>query len=464
MKKDFLRPLAIYGLASTAIKFIPIFLVPIYSSTFSPDVYGAAEIILALSYVVNVFGTLQLESAFSRYFFESDNADYRKELFSTVFWIIIILSGVLICILMLLSKNISAYILDGKFSEAIFWASINIFLLNIYSFFSVVIRYYNRPIFFSIVSICQLLITILGTILLIVHMGVGVKGIFIGQILGFSISIMAMMVVFRGSLVLRINKLLLKNLLEYALPMVPAVFINWVNNYGLRFFLFFFITLEQIGIFSIALKVASLFIVVEQSIRLSWPPYFWKNYKDQVVRQDFKKIAMGVLMIFLFLSVTFTFFGEYAYKKVIDPQYFEGLKVLSILGLYFCVNIIVPIINIGPAVAKKTIINTYVLLFGAIVNLTLISILSGKYGLVGIAWSLLISKLISLLLFWVFHKKYYSFEIRSVTFLIYLFLPLIIILFNSFIELSFLFKALGTLSIGILMFIQLNKIRTSSVA
>ena len=66
---------------------------------------------------------------------------------------------------------------------------------------------------------------------------------------------------------------LLAQMLGYGAPLVPAVLIGWVQNAGSRLLLAVALSLDDVAIAGIAIKVAAIYGFVVYSFRLAWEPF-----------------------------------------------------------------------------------------------------------------------------------------------------------------------------------------------
>jgi len=148
MFKEFGKSIIIYGVASSLNKFIGLFFVPIYTRIFSADVYGIIDIISITIGLISIVGILQLESAVSRYYYSSKDEEERQERFSTALWAVLSSSLMLVVLLNGFAEIISNVLFNSrKYATIISLASFIIPLGNIFSLYTVIIRFLNKPIY-----------------------------------------------------------------------------------------------------------------------------------------------------------------------------------------------------------------------------------------------------------------------------------------------------------------------------
>lgn len=388
-------------------KFVPVFLVPIFTSVFTTEEYGLVDILTSISFFITVLGTIQLESSVSRFYYEAKTFKKRKILISTVFWIVLGSSLFILLLIFVNSSWITKWLGEGSNIEMLMIATISILFLNLYSILAVVIRFEGKPLAFSIISFGQLITTLCSTIYLVVYMKIGVVGVFYSQALGYFFGLMVLGWQLKKFFIFRVNMKLLTAQLSYSVPLIPGVFVSWINSHGVKILLLGFITIGQLGVLASAMKVASIFVVLENSIRLTWGPYFWKNFKRGNGNKPFHKIYIYVVLAFTLCFIFYTLFIDDLYKLAIDNAYWSGIDLLVPLGFGFALNMIIPIVSMGTHIVKKTIYNSIVQLVSTLIYVLMVIYLTPVYGLFGISLSFLLSRVVLLIMFWVLNEKLY---------------------------------------------------------
>ncbi len=184
MLKGLAKSILIYGVASSIGKFIGLFLVPIYTRIFSPDQYGVIDLISTVVALVSILGMVQLESATSRYYFAVKENEERCIYVSTAFWTIIVLSSFWAVFVLLLAGPVSVLLFKtDQYRYVILVASLIIPFSNIFSFLTVLMRYINKPVVYTIFVTIQLLSTVGISVWLVVFKRIGIIGVFYGQLL-----------------------------------------------------------------------------------------------------------------------------------------------------------------------------------------------------------------------------------------------------------------------------------------
>lgn len=461
MYKDFVNSIFIYGLAGSIGKFIGLLLMPIYVRIFSPEQYGIVDLIQTIVAIISIFGILLLESSIQRYYYEVKNELLRKKYITTTFWTINILSIFWLVIVILFAKTISSLLFaDNKYYLPIIVAAISIPLSNLFVFCTVIIRYMKMPVKYLITVLIQLLLTVAFTFWFVIYLKLGIIGVFYAQILGLFISFVISLYVIRKSLLFYWNKAILYEMLAFALPQFPARIGSIANSYINRFIMLGYLTLTDIGIFTIAAKIASGFQLIENAFSLSWYPFFYEQLENnEEHRIVFRKICQYVVVFVFGLVGLFAFFAKEILMLLTTKDYYSALPIIGILALSNGLLIVKNAIDLGTLISKKTIYSTYIYLLSAVVNLIFLFILVPRIGLIGVPASLLICYLFLVIVSWIVSEKLYYIGFHKLYFAGSFSITLLLIFVAAYFELSISIKIILALTICLVGFIYLKKIK-----
>jgi len=415
MLKDLGKSVVTYGIASGISKSIMIFLVPVYTRIFSPNDYGIIDLIQTVISFIAILGMLQLESAIARYYFEVKDNAKRKRYISTAFWTILSISLILGVGLSLVSDLISlALFKTENYGSIIMLASIIIPSTNLFALLSTLMRFLKKPVMYSLFIAAQLLITTGLSIWFVVFEEMGIIGVFYGQLLGILLVALAMTYYLRNRLEFTWDKQILFKMFHYSLPMVPAVAGNWANTYANRFIMLGYLTITDIGLFTVALKIASVFRLMENAFRMAWGPYMWETLKNANHRKVYDQAMKYTTVITFFLVAGIALFAYEILDVLTTKSYMKSADLVGLLSFAIGLDIVFQIIGPGPAIIKKTIYNTIIFFISVSINIGSLFVLVPLYGLIGVPIALLLSKIVMIIVAWYISERLYyiGFSIR----------------------------------------------------
>lgn len=407
----------IYGLSSSISKFFAIFLVPIYARNLTPKEYGVMDLVTTVISVASLLGMLQLESAASRFYFEARRKGQEALYVSTAFWTVLLLSLTMIFIVLFLSNLLSQLLFKSDAYRLLFRvASLNIMLLNIFGLLTVIIRFLKKPILYSLFVAVQVFVTTGLTIWLVSYLKMGILGAFIGQLAGLFSGTLLMLIYLRNQINFVFRLALLRQFMNYSLPQVPAVAGSWLNSYANRFIMLGYLSLADIGLYAVALKIASIFRLLDNAFRMAWPPYLWEQFEKHDHTNSFRKTALFVSMGTLAMVVLFSCLSYPLTEVMTTKEYSNAATLIPILAFAFGFPIITQVVAIGPDITKRTIYNSIIFFIGFGINLASLFMLVPLIGLLGVPISLFLSNLVTMVCFWCVTERMYpiGFQVRPV--------------------------------------------------
>ena len=458
MYKDLFKSFIIYGIGSSISKLIGLFLVPIYTRIFSTDLYGVIDIINTITTIFCIFGMMLLETSIQRYYYEVKDDYDRKKYISTAFFSILLLSFIWVSVIFLFSRNVSIFLFkDEKYYLAFIIASFIIPISNLHVLLTVIIRYMKKPLIYIIFITLQLLTTAGVSIWLVVFAKAGVLGVFIGQLSGFLGTLIIMVIYLRKSILFYWNKKIVIKLFKFSLPMVPAKIGSLVNTYANRFVMLSYLSMSDIGIFTIALKIASAFQILHGAFQKAWYPFFYEQLKKEGHKAVYKKSAKFIwTLIFLFV-ILFSMFSKEILIILTTEAYYEAAPLIRILIFVFALEFVNSTICSGLLITKKTIYATYTYIFSAIVNLSVLFLLVPEIGLIGVPLSLILSNVCLVVTNWFISEKLYYIGFHKYYFIFLFFITFIIVGLLTYFDFNIIYRVICSLILLLFVLIYSRK-------
>jgi len=174
---------------------------------------------------------------------------------------------------------------------------------------------------------------------------------------------------------------LARRLLSYGIPSLPATLIGWLQNAGSRLLLAVALTLSDVAIAGVAVKVAAIYSFVIYSFRLAWEPF--SIAKLESFREDpriyHRALEWYVASMFLVFGMA-TLVSPQIVQILAPPRYAAAgqIAVLFLMGQFWTgmTNVLV----IGIHGARRTGLLMPVYGWGAVVNVALLFSLAPVLG------------------------------------------------------------------------------------
>jgi len=272
IRLSFLRQFFIYGVGGAATRLAAVVLVPLYTRTLSVPEYGGLEVLLAIHALLLILAGMQLESSVARDFYAARVRGESARLAWTALWLTVagtaIISAVAGCAWML-----------GWLPRIFTLRTLTLLLLltfpaQLFGVQLVILRFAGRPLWFAIISFCDLTISAVFSVWFIVGLHSGIAGALAGMLVAKLLCVLGAWPGTFGRFV-RIPgyRALVRRALGYGIPSIPAVLIGWLQNAGSRLLLASALSLSDVAIGGVAIKVAAIYSFIVYSFRLAWEPY-----------------------------------------------------------------------------------------------------------------------------------------------------------------------------------------------
>ena len=419
---------AIYGLSSISGPLIGIFMVPIYTRIFTPDDYGIISLVQVTISFLAAFMILGTDNASARYYLGTKIDHERKVIASTtlIFRALTLVAGCLIFIYY--SKDISQLIFKtDAYSKYLIIAAAALPFVQCGALYQNMLRFNFRSISYAIISVASLFVTVSLTILFVLQLKLGITGIFMATLVSAIVFLGVNFLVTRGYFSFTFSARKLKELLQYGIPLVPYGFTIYLIQNCDRYFLSYFSTLEEVGLYSLGLGLASLLVVFFAGTGLAWGPFVFSTYKEADIKAIYSKV-MNYLISATFLAVVgLSLFSREILMVFTTPKFFDAYTVVPFLALYLAFYHLGLFISIGISISKKTYHFTWVSVLTAGVNIGLNFLLVPLYGMIGAAIATLICSIVWFVLLVYVSQKYYYINYQWGSYTKILFLTLLII-------------------------------------
>ena len=384
--------LAIGALVSQLIQFFSIIYI---AKLLGPETYGIYASVLAFVGVFTVFTFSGLNKVILRLCSKSpDNINTIMQ--STVgLRSFALVSTVIICII---AANV-AYD-NTKIILYICIASLNMAITGIHTFLSLIYQAMNKM---KIISYFNLLSTILIAVfsILVLYLGYGLQGIIIVNLVS---NIIVLIVNFKMSRSYITFKAFPKLIIDMNIVRQAAIFslLSFLTTIATRTDLLMLSamgTSEEVGIYSVAFKIAQRFTMLRNIISTGIFPIFVGYFAQKKVnRYKLYKYSIAFATIVILVASVVSNISVWLVNLLFGVEYIKSAGILSILIYAQAFNWATIPFTTAAQVTHNEGKLVWILLVSAIMNLIMNYILYQTYGLVGIAYSTVIVLLLNALL------------------------------------------------------------------
>jgi O-antigen/teichoic acid export membrane protein len=376
---------AIYGLGGILSRLIAVFLVPLYTVYLGRVGFGQIETIIAFVGVLVIVLRLGITSAFFRFYFDAESDAERTLVVRTSFWFTMGMATLGLAVGLALAGPLSGALKldDPWLVRAGFvglWAQMN------YAQMTALFRVEERPVSFAIASVANVLITIGSTIALVIGAHKGAIGAVVGNFLG-TLSVYAVLLGYRRyQLGLQFDRRLLREMNRFGMPLVPAALALWAINFIDRLFIGQLKGQAEVGVYSLAVRVASVVVFLMTAFQLAWPAFAYSIKDDDEAKRTYAFVLTYLLFVTCWVALALGALAPWI-VDVFDPKHRFGRSAEAVPLLAFATAAYsgYSVLAIGIGRARQTQYNWIVAGAAAAVNIVLNAILIPPYGMMGAA-------------------------------------------------------------------------------
>jgi O-antigen/teichoic acid export membrane protein len=348
----------VYGISSTIARFIGIFLVPLYTRVFSPSDYGVIAIITSFTALLTTFVVLGLDNSSARWFYDSQDGSRRKSIITSWFWTQNLVSWAAALIIVFTADDL-AFLLFGT-SEHGRLLRLVAFLIPLGTFGKVLgnwLRYQRKAWFTALYFTTTSLVTIGMVLLFVLGLRRGLSGLYTAQILSATLAAFIAIASLRSWINPRkISPTILKEMLVFGLPFVPASIAAWVTTSSDRLIINFYLDMSEVGIYSIAATLASAVALATTAFQMAWGPFAYSILHKPESSLVYSKVLSIYAWGSCLLATAMTLFAPLLLTIFTTPKFYGAAS--SVPFLVFSQILIGSryILSIGSSIAKKSFV------------------------------------------------------------------------------------------------------------
>ena len=411
----YLRRLATTGAAYTAAsilsKVIAVVLLPLYTRYLTPADYGAAEVMFAAVVTASIVVRFGLIEAVLRFYYV-EGEDPRRVVsssFAALFW----LSTVAVVVLMPFAKPISEALLDGSPAEmarisATQLGQISIaglWVLTMSEFLLTMFRLEERARAYFVTTILNVLGTIALTVVLVVGVGDGARGLLLASYGAGAATVLILIALQWRSLSLRFDRALLRRLLRFGLPTMPAEVSLYALNFVDRLIIVRSLGLTEAGLYSLAVKFAQAVNVIVRGFQLAWPPLAYSIRDDDEARRAYATIVTLFTAGCAFVVTGMWLFSRWIVRLLAAPEFFASYKAVGLISTAVTLYALYLVLVVILGRTGRTEFNLPATLAALVANVALNLLLVPPLGIVGAGLALVASYVVVLVLMYAFTQR-----------------------------------------------------------
>ena len=382
-------------------------MIPVYTHFLTPSDYGVLEMMDLTMMVLATITGMKIGGAIIRFYYRYDSLEDKREVLSTGLLGITFFSLSMALILELSARSISGFVLGSvEYTHLFQIIFISMALQTIAVVPESLLLAQKRSVTFSTITLVTFVSYLTFNILFIVGMKMGVMGMVLSTLITKMLNVSMLFTVTWREFNMRFSLEKFKEMLSYSLPLIPAGLCLFAIHYSDRYFIQKFVSLDELGLYSLGYKFGMIIsVVVAQPIFRIWNTQRYDIAKtpgsEVVFGRMFTYIILAFLVAGLFIS---TLIDETI--AIMAPESYQGASgvvALVVAGyiLFGCASFT----QLGMYVNYKTKYLFPIQFITALINVILNLVLIPIYGIMGAAFSTMMTFLCLTILSFIVSQK-----------------------------------------------------------
>jgi O-antigen/teichoic acid export membrane protein len=248
------------------------------------------------------------------------------------------------------------------------------------------------PLRFCVIALVKNLAGLLIGVWLLIGEGMGLLGLLVGNLISAAAAATLGLWLVRADLVFKASKAYIAMLFRFGAPFIFTAGAYWMFSSLDRWMLAEMSDTVQVGLFSIALKFASVLTLVIGAFHQAWVPIAMRmSQEDPDYRRTFSRIFSGWFFILSLMALGLGLFAEEVMMVMTPESYWPAAQALAIAAAAVAVSGTTQVTSLGVTLEKRTGLIAVGAWIAAGVNVSLNLLLIPDYGAEGAALALLLS-------------------------------------------------------------------------
>ena len=394
---------AAYTAASVVSKLIAVALLPLYTRYLTPADYGAAEVMFAAVVALSIVIRFGLIESLLRFYYRSgeDPGKVVSTSFAALFWA----GTAAVIVLMPFAGPISDLLLGISDPSLARIALGGLWVLTLSEFLLTLFRLDEKARQFFVVTMLSVVLTIPVTVVLVVVMELGAEGLLLGSYGTGLVVVLGLIAWHHARLSLRIDRALLRRLLRFGLPTMPAELSLYSLAFVDRILVARLLGLAEAGLYALAVKISQSVNVLVRGFQLAFPPLAYSITDDDEARRAYSVIVtwFAVLMAFVVTAVWLT--APWIVRIFAAPDYFPAVEAVGPVAAGTALYALYMVLLVVLGRTGRTEFHFPATLAGVVTNVGLNVVLLPVLGILGAGISLAVSYTVVLVLMYVFTQR-----------------------------------------------------------
>ncbi len=377
-----------YQAASLLAGLLALFTLPLYTRHLTRAEFGYAETLLTLVILTSILLRAGMGEAFVRHWHDEPEGG-RQRLARTTTSFVLLTTTIALVAGVLLAGPLSELVLGTHDATLMAFGVLGIWTFTNLEMAYALLRVEERRRAYLRASVCNVVLTVGLTVVLVVILDQGARGYVLGNYAASGAVLIALWVTaVRDHVGLPQTRAPLAPLLRYGAPTVPADAAVFLLNAVDRTYLLRVESPAAAGLYAVAVKLATAVIIAVRGFQLAWPPLAYSLVDDDEAARVYARVTSAYLVVAALAVAGFELLGRWVVRLLTAPEFFEAHEALPWLALGWALYGLYLVLVTVAGRVRVTIRTLPAALAGVAVNVALLVALVPPLGIEGAAIAL----------------------------------------------------------------------------
>lgn len=388
----------VYGGADLVTKVLSFFTFPIIAAALSPRAFGSLELISTFTALLGLILNCGLNNATQRFYWDKETTRAIQPVIVTSAFFVQIFFGILALFVGFAAVPFVLPLMrqaEWPLSWVALVAALVVMVFSQWSQFVLdVIRLHFAPWRFLTLALTSRVVTVAFGLVAVVGLSLGIDGLLAAQAIVLVLVMpLALWMIRRDLQLNQFNLRWAKELVQFGHPFIYAGLAYWLFGSMDRWMLASMTSVEEVGIYSVAFRFASVVLFVSAAFGQAWSPVAIKIRTDhpEQYRTIYGQVLLLLLSVMLAVGGGVALFSGELISFIMPDEYLPSALPLAILCFGIVLQATQQVTAVGVSIEKKTYLFARLAWLVAGVNLAGNWLLIPVYGAVGAAWATVIS-------------------------------------------------------------------------
>ena len=313
-------------------------LIPLYTAFLDPSDYGILAITSTVAGILSILYLQSLEGVLTRFHYDYPDKQQRKKYYGTIWLLMISVSLLASLFLESIGEPLSRFLFKDvpyvPYFQLIVWTT---FITNSsFILMRAVLRVQEKPVAFVGLNLTMFVVNTALIIYFVVINEQGALGNLQGRFWGSLIVAVPVVIVYLKGATLSWSWEPVQKSLKFAIPLVPHLLSLWILNLSDRLILQNYVTLSELGIYSLGYQVASILQILAFSAMNAWSPFFYKSAGEPNAPEMLSRFSTYYWLIVIMLGTGLATLAQDTLVVMISrPAYYNAYQVVPWVVLGF---------------------------------------------------------------------------------------------------------------------------------